>query len=614
MLDDTSALVATLHENLACCSKLIEASDYTNSEQSIAELVDFLDSLSNSLISEGRQNDASEKTAIEILTQIHQYMASPEVKQDIVDALAFELPKAAARFACVSTRCSEVAEGVVDLFVSRCSPRDMLSIICEAIGSPSEHFMVPGYFVPLLNGLMKVLALIQRRHYEHVKTTVPVVLNVLRIICSEPDYEDTDYEKVFHKAAGIACSIRAIFAKLEDRDSKKLNAILGLYVLEIMVLVSVGMSSDISRCLPVVLELSDTLQYCELSYIGLITGFEVDTINKLVVGEITDDIVDAMDCFSQGKLGAAVAVMWGYKASKVAAAARADLAAVTVELQSNWRRRWEAIGMLRYIFLCANLSWELKQDSMTFLLSIMDGIVSNSEDEDVDFSMHIPTFCTSLQAIQMVIMYAPGSALRKNAFSAFKKVLADIPTSERMDILRALIKNSDSPSMIGILLNCVKDEMHMGKFERDLSANAVPNVDITRSTLLWNPSVLELVEEVLRPPVGGPPPFPEYSDAILSALNLFRYILITESTGKYSIHRCTSFGNSNYTGIVSKENLHKAYNEWLLPLRTLVTFTAAESQKDHDDLLACDMMCALNPIQLVLYRCIELVEENLQKL
>ncbi|GER27925.1 aberrant lateral root formation 4 [Striga asiatica] len=611
MLDDTSALVATLHENLACCSKLIEASDYSNSEQSIAELVDFLNSISNSLISEGRENDASESIAIEILTQIHQYVASPE---DIVDALAFELPKAAMRFACVSTRCSEVAEGIVDIFVSRCSPRDMLSIICEAIGSPSEHFMVPGYFIPLLNGLMKVLALIQRRHYEHVKTTVPVVLNVLRIICSKPDYDDTGYEKLFHKAVGIACSIRALCAKLEEGDNKKLNALLGLYVLEIMVLVSVGMSSDISRCLPVVLELSDSLQYCELSYIGLITGFEVDTIYKLVVGEITDDTVDAMDCFSQVKLGAALAVMWGYKASKVAAAARADLAAVTVELQSNWRRRWEAI-----------------------------------EDGDVDYSMHIPTFCTSLQAIQMVIMSAPGSVLRKNSFSAFKKVLADIPTSTRLDILRALIKNSDSPSMIGILLNCVKDEMHMGKFERGLSTNAVPNIDVTRSTLFWNPSVLELVEEVLRPPEGGPPPFPEYSDAVkfslpfslsacvqlqyipmdLSLLVFHWYILplpyaridIPEvlfyrpliSSDIFSL-QSQQARNSNYTGILSKENLHKAYNEWLLPLRTLVTLSAAESQKDHDDQLACDMMCALNPIQLVLYRCIELVEENLKKL
>lgn len=112
-------------------------------------------------------------------------------------------------------------------------------------------------------------------------------------------------------------------------------------------LVSVGMTSDISRCLPLVLELSDFFQHCELSYIGLVTGCEVDMISKLVLGgkfyclyvkshlkvvclynwwrnlyasllkrtfnyspfdlKFTDDCEVGMDCFSQVKLGAALA-------------------------------------------------------------------------------------------------------------------------------------------------------------------------------------------------------------------------------------------------------------------------------------------------------------------
>lgn len=53
--------------------------------------------------------------------------------QEIVDALAFELPKAVARFACASTQSLDIAENVVDLFVVRCNPRDMLSILCEVL-------------------------------------------------------------------------------------------------------------------------------------------------------------------------------------------------------------------------------------------------------------------------------------------------------------------------------------------------------------------------------------------------------------------------------------------------------------------------------------------------
>lgn len=89
-------------------------------------------------------------------------------------------------------------------------------------------------------------------------------------------------------------------------------------------------------------------------------------------------------------------MIWGYKASEVAVVAKADLTTVLAELQGNWTRRWEAVGMLKYLFL-SNLPWELKQDSIRFLLCIMDGIVSHSDDHLVDHSIHVSTMYTSLQ-------------------------------------------------------------------------------------------------------------------------------------------------------------------------------------------------------------------------
>ena len=65
--------------------------------------------------------------------------------------------------------------------------------------------------------------------------------------------------------------------------------------------------------------------------------------------------------------------------------------------------------------------------------------------------------------------------------------------------------------------------------------------------------------------------------------------------------------------MASRSNLQKAYNEWLLPLRTLVSGIVAQN-KDEYDQLAVDIVCALNPVELVLYRCIELVEEKLKQL
>jgi hypothetical protein len=71
-------------------------------------------------------------------------------------------------------------------------------------------------------------------------------------------------------------------------------------------------------------------------------------------------------------------------------------------------------------------------------------------------------------------------------------------------------------------------------------------------------------------------------------------------------------GKTNYTEVLSKINLLKAYNEWLLPLRTLVTGIMAENRNDSVP-LADDTACTLNPVELVLYRCIELVEEKLKQ-
>lgn len=70
-------------------------------------------------------------------------------------------------------------------------------------------------------------------------------------------------------------------------------------------------------------------------------------------------------------------------------------------------------------------------------------------------------------------------------------------------------------------------------------------------------------------------------------------------------------GKTNHTEVLSQNNLQKAYNEWFLPLRTLVTGIMGENKNDSDQ-LAVDTVCQLNPVEFVLYRCIELVEENLK--
>ncbi|KAH7841425.1 hypothetical protein Vadar_029718 [Vaccinium darrowii] len=593
-------LLIRLQKALTSCSTSIESGDLQQSDKSISELVDFLNSVTDTVISEP-EDGYSEHDAFEVLTEIQRYVASPSLDQAVIDALSFELPKAVARFACVSRRCLEIAERVIDRFIEICSPRDMISVLCEALDSPATMFKVPGYFVPLLSGLSKVLVSIRRRQFEQVKEAVPVIINVLKAISSESDDGDTDYEEMLNRSIDIAKAVQEICLKLEDEVKEKLRALLGLYVLEIMAFVSIGLGCKISSCLTLMLRLAYFLRFCNLSYLGLITGCDVDIITAPVVGEDGDD---HSVCFSHVKHGACLAVIWGFISNELAQAADEDLVAVKAELSSDQTKRWQALGMLRNIFTCVNLPWELKKQAINFLLSILDGSVLHEHDnKHMECLYDTPSIFATLQAIQMVIIYAPEAEIRRNAFHALKKVLADVPPSMRFDTLIGLIKNTDSSSMMAILIDCMREQMRMENCQRISRGNQVIQAQINscHSIAFWNDGALELVELVLRPPKGGPPSLPDYGDAVLSALNLYRFVLITESTG-----------NTNYTGVLSEKNLQKAYNEWLLPLRTLVTGIVAENQEDYDQ-LALDTVCALNPLELVLYRCIELVEEKLKR-
>ncbi|XP_024994083.1 aberrant root formation protein 4 isoform X1 [Cynara cardunculus var. scolymus] len=585
-----------LQQALASCSQSIANGDFKQSEEYISELVRFLDSVSDLI--EKDEHDA-ENSAFEVLSEIYQYLISPSIDQAVTDALAFELPKAVAKLGCVSTRCLENAESIINHFVEICSPRDMVSILCEAMASPSDGFNNSSYFAPLLGTLAKAFEALQRRPFEQLKASLPVVLKVLEALLSDPEHEDTGSADLLNRTILIAHSLKAICEKFELKD-EKLFTLFGLYVLQITALISNCMGAETSRCFPMMLELSHFLQFCGLTNIGLITGHEVDIAIDLIFQGDEDD----MSCFSYVKPGAALAVLWRNLSNEVADATKEDLDAVKNELRSNRTKRWEAVGMLKHIFASANLPWALKRHAIYFLFCIMEGVVAHKDyDEPLDYLAYTPSLYAALQAIQLVIVYASDPLLRKKAFDTFKMVLADLPPSLRFDILMASIKNSELSSMIAILLGCVKEEMHREYLQKVSGQNGVAeagNNIFQHSSPFWTVRVLDIVEFVLKPPKGGPPSLPEFTDAVLSALNMYRFVLITESSG-----------NTNYTEVLSKNNLQKVYREWLEPLRTLVAGVAAESQKD-DNQLAFDTVCALNPVEFVLHRCIELVEENLK--
>jgi len=77
---------------------------------------------------------------------------------------------------------------------------------------------------------------------------------------------------------------------------------------------------------------------------------------------------------------------------------------------------------------------------------------------------------------------------------------------------------------IAILLDCIRREMHE-EYSSCISVNSgVSEAEVKYSQCLsfWSAGVLELVELVLKPPNGGPPSLPEYSDAVIVSSFLTR--------------------------------------------------------------------------------------------
>ncbi|XVE97367.1 hypothetical protein REPUB_Repub03eG0013700 [Reevesia pubescens] len=591
----TNPLLLQLQQFLTSCSKSIGGGDLSQSQTSVSELVNFLDSVSDAAVSEP-ENEEANTNAHKILSEIYEFLCSPSLDQEIIDAISFELPKSVSKFAGVSPECLEIVDCIIAQLIRSCSPRDMLPILCEALDSPNKTVKAATYVSPLISGLSDVFRFIRRRHFEQIKVAVPVVVKVVKAISSELDYEDTELEHLFIRVVSNVHTVQEVSTNLEDGENEKFRPLLGLYVLQILALVSVCPTS-----LSFSSQLALSLPYCGVSYLGLITGSDVGTMSRIVIGEDKDD---CMSFSSHVYLGASLSVIWAQKNDEFAQAAKEDLSVVKRDLQNNQTKRWQAIGMLKHLFSTVDLPWEFKRYAVDFLLDITSGNNSNElNDEHNDCSLYMTSLFSSLQALTMMIIYASDTVLRKNAFEALKRVLADVPNSQRFDILKALITNSDSSSMVAILLDLVRGEMHTESTLRiSIGKNEVLEADnkACQNTLFWCTSILELVESVLRPVKGGPPVLPENGDAVLSALNMYRFVLMTESAGK-----------TNYTGVLSKDNLQKAYNEWFLPLRMLVTGIVAENKSDNDQ-LAVDTVCVLNPVELVLYRCIELVEEKLK--
>lgn len=202
-----------LQQSLDSCCKAIEAGDFRKSEDSISEISELLGSISDAVISDP-DDDTALNNATAVLSHIQSYLFNPSLDQGVIDALSFELPKAIAKFAGVSPKFSEIVDSTIDLFTTKCSPRDMISVFCEALDAFSKTTDAPGYVASLLYGASKVFLSIQRRPLEQIKVAVPIILNALEAASFDLDNGDVGLKDLFGGAIDVANSIQSTCKKL----------------------------------------------------------------------------------------------------------------------------------------------------------------------------------------------------------------------------------------------------------------------------------------------------------------------------------------------------------------------------------------------------------------
>lgn len=97
------------------------------------------------------------------IVEVYAYLYHPSLDQEVIDSLSFELLKAVLKLASVSERCLEIAKSVINQSIIMCSPRDMLSILCEAL---AKIVRISAYYTHILRGFLKVMRSIRRHCYE----------------------------------------------------------------------------------------------------------------------------------------------------------------------------------------------------------------------------------------------------------------------------------------------------------------------------------------------------------------------------------------------------------------------------------------------------------------
>lgn len=580
-----------------------ESGDIQHSETASKEFLSVLADVANSA-ENSPDNEQISENACRVLQEARALVTSSDSQgQVLLDVLALDLPSAIVKFVEISENCREVCESIITHMCECCSPGEMMFALSEALSSSCDNEALTSCLA-LLHGFTIVILRIQRRHVEIINAALPRILRAGKVVVSEAANDDNKdvVAGIFERLTAISMSMQEVCNKqVEGEKKNQLRSVLGFYTLELLALVSkdgsIAASSNTSKAPSLVLQLSELLPYCGLSYVGLITGRDVEALNHFSIDD--GEIVQSKSLVNKGAI---LTVLWGYACTEVAKVACENIDTLVKGLQSCKSERIRALSNMKHM-PSLDYPLEIRNLCIEFLLAMVTDNSAPSEDHDekIDWSSIIPSLFAVFQAMQSIVINMPDPEKRKKAFSALAKTLLELPPHQRFDMLKGLIINSEHPSVASLLLSIVKDEINSALNDaskaQGLNSN---NKDSHLQSPFITGDVLELVELILKPAKGGPPDLPGQSDAVIVALNLYRFLLMKEKNGK-----------TNYTGVLSNSCLKKVHSEWLLPLRVLVSGILAENVNDNGE-FGTLTVSLLTPVVAVLNHCLELVEDALK--
>eukprot|EP00249_Psilotum_nudum_P010572 c22622_g1_i1 orf=280-1995(+) len=545
-------------------------------EQKAAAACDFVRVLSEPV----EDIDATSTVAQHVRVECERLLAVVKVALDpstssgqaLLDHIGLEIPSIIVKYIVISPICEEMSDDIMATLCDACSSRELYMVYMGALDLYAKSASIP-FCVPLLRELPTILCRITRRRLGFVKEAIPGLLEIARLAV-EVQVKTSD---VLDKLVLLAMALHNLC--VQEQAEEPMRQVVGIFALQLL---AISVKDHRLENMPVgpsmVVQLFKLLSFCKFSYFNMLSGNYLNDIVDFATIECGFGNLEVQEI----KIGAALAVYWALCHDEMAAVGNENMEELRDKLRCSQNAIIDALWGVNILLNQRKGSWYLVKKGVDLLLSILKiQSITTETANDIgtdDWPGISLRMVILLQVVEDVIVYAPDKELRQKAYIVFVRIITEVlPAGPRFDVLKALIINCKHSSMVSLLLSCVKEEVAKSLTTKQVTAAETREESnfIGTSVEPYSPfashEVLNIIELVVRPPQGGPPDLPNQIDAVLGALNLYRFILIKETKG----------------------------------IRTAC--------KDENSEMTVYMLLAMDNLEGVLCRCLELAEEALRQ-